>query len=250
MKTVIHSLILTTGLLVSACDKPSTTENPSSHEGVGNVFEELRKTPNFERHAEIFLSSDSWRFERNTYKSEEPKISVKTLGKGHFRFHVECGYIAQDDIYKITMTDGGKSGFAKVLDLVSRKGTRIVTYSDFEVRHGPMNWGRFPDRIEWNWGEKLKKSGVDLFEYREDICSTAESLEINEDGTASALPDYYIRGTADYDRALKQYPEIARSEAERIEALDQLGREQLEMMKDKKKLDEELREHFKSFYGQ
>ncbi len=76
---------------------------------------------------------------------------------------------AKSDLYWLSVLElvyGERRTLAyAVTKLLDRKGTGKIQYFHCQVRHEPMNWGRAPQKIEWNW-EKPLESGDSIEVYK------------------------------------------------------------------------------------
>lgn len=225
MKTTLL-LIVASGFLLAACNKSETSPSSASPGQPENKsadaldeLMELADSPSMMKH---WVYSKTQQYPADAFDLEPPKVTVKRPSKDLFEVHVEYTATAKTDLYLLPVpelvTEEGKTKQYSVTKLLDRKGTKKVRYFECQVRFGPMNWGRHPDKIKWNW-EKPKESGDNMDHYgvggSSFYFSTAEKFKINPEGTASADPKILIRGTLDYLKAVEKHPQLAVDDEQR-----------------------------------
>ena len=238
LSTIASALILS--LLLSSCDKSavgkaspdeSRPEVARTGEATSGDLEELMKLPDSQRMMDLWLNGPQ-QFPTDVFDVEPAKISVKRVSKDLFEVSGLYQATAKTDLYSFSVptlvNEDGKTVSYMVTELLDKKGTKKVRTSTCQVRYGPTNYGRTPEKVMWNW-ENPKKGGDDITSY--DMggppqWATADRLKITADGKASNRPDILIRGTADYQSAVAKHPQLAVSDEQRrkeeSEAFDRL----------------------------
>jgi hypothetical protein len=220
MKTTLL-LIVASGFLLAACDKSATSPSsvssgqPENH-ATGD-FDDLMELADSASMMKAWVYSKTQTFPAEAFDVAPPKITVKRVSKDLFDVRAVYEATAKTDLYSFTVPklvdEGGKTTAYMVTELLDRKGAKKIQHFDCQVRYGPMNRGRTPDKVKWNW-EKPNESGDDMEKYQMGW-ATAETLKINPEGTASSKPDILVRGTPDYLKAAEKHPKIAVSDDQR-----------------------------------
>jgi hypothetical protein len=219
------TLLLASGFLLTACNKPATSQSsdssgqPESH--AADDFEALTNLPDSTSMMKLWVYSKTQNIPAEAFDVEPPKVTVKRSSKDLFEVRAEYVATAKSDLYAlqvpVLVSEDGKTMAYTVTELLDRKGAKKVRVFECQVRYGPMNWGRHPDKIKWNW-EKPKESGDNMEVYGMGgpyRWATAETFKINAEGTASSNPEILIRGTPDYFKALEKHPKLATNDEQR-----------------------------------
>lgn len=246
MKCTPFLFALAIVISMPCCEKTSTESSGTmngSRDSADN-YAELMELPEAEKMMGVWVNNPDL---LDHLEVEPPRILVEKVSDELFKLRVQYVYTASTDIYAKDSRYVPGRGQSSVTELVNRKGDRKVRYFTCDVRHGPMGWGRTPDLVKWNW-EKPIESGDDVDIYKGRVV-TAENYGINSEGTASSISEVLIRGTEDYLKAVAEYPEVAKTEAEIKMETDREFEEEKAKLNDKKKLDDKLRQHFENFYG-
>lgn len=210
-------LLLASGLVLTACKKPAAESSTGSGQPVnqsGGDLAELMKTPDAAKMLESWVYSKRRCFPEESFEIATPKVVVKRVDKDHFEIYAEHNATPKSDLYSVSspLVITGDDGVitCSVIELRDRKGTKKTRYYQCMVRYGPINSGRNPEKIMWNW-ENPKETGDDMAIYEgPSLCwATAEGAKINSEGTASSVPGVFIRDTPDYLKAVEKHPELA-----------------------------------------
>lgn len=212
-------------LLLTSCDKPAAgiaSSDASQTEAAStDDLAELMKLPDSPRMMNLWVYQGSQEIPTDAFEVAPAKVTVKKNSKDLFVVSAVYEATAKTDLYYFcvptVINDDGKLMSYMVTRLLDPKGTKKVRTFRCQVRYGPMNWGRTPQKVMWNW-EKPEKGGDDMKTY--DMggppdWATAESLKINPDGKSSANPEILILGTPDYHKAVEKHPQLAVSSDQR-----------------------------------
>ena len=212
-------LLLASGLLLTSCNKSatgksSTSPNQSENHSPSDL-DDLMKLPNSAKMMEIWIYPKSPIVSGEAFEVSPPKVTAKRVSKELFEVHAETAVTAKSDLYSLPVpkpvSEGGKIMAYTVTELLLQKGAKKLRCFQCQVRYGPINWGRNPEKVQWNW-EKPEQTGDDLKIYEPGGTSewaTAETLKINAEGTASTNREILIRGTPDYFKAVEKHPQLA-----------------------------------------
>jgi len=232
MKNIVHLLPFALFLVsLPACEKADLRQVGQSVSS--DAMEELRKLPDAERQLKSFVNSGADRFPTDVFDMDPPKVEVDRHDGSRFDLRVEHSGTAKASIYstpppEFVEVDGKLVGIT-VVEILVPKGTRKTRKKHVSVIHGPMGWGKEPNRIQWNW-KLVEESGDDMERYDARGprigWATAEQLKINLEETASSLPEVLIKGTPDYLKAVQKHPKLAttgkQSQKEEGERFDRL----------------------------
>lgn len=253
-------LLLASGLALTACKKAvtagSSTGSAQPVSQSGGDLAELKKTPDAAKMLESWVYSKRRCFAEEAFEIAAPKVVVKRADNDRFEVYAEYTATAKSDLYSVPLPslvteDNGATVPYSVIELLERKGTKKVRYFHCLVRHGPMNSGRNPEKIMWNW-EKPEETGDAMQIYEPGgflAWATAEAYKINSEGTASSNPRVLIRGTPHYQKSVVKHPRLAETDADRAKERDQMGDEYMKLLKDKQQLDRELLEQLKKHFA-
>lgn len=239
LSTIASALILS--FLSTSCDKSavgkaspdeSRPEAARIGEATSGDLEELMKLPDSPRMMDLWLNNGPQQFPTDGFDVEPAKISVKRVSKDLFEVSGLYQATAKTDLYSFSVptlvNEDGKTVSYMVTELLDKKGTKKVRTFTCQVRYGPMNYGRTPEKVIWNW-ENPKKGGDDITQYDmggPSRWATADHLKITADGKASTRPDILVRGSADFQTAVAKHPQLAVSDEQRgkeeSEAFDRL----------------------------
>ena len=241
-KTLIASALLLTALVCTPTSCKSKTppsqppENNSSTQSetpdaknaaqparTGNHLEQLMKLPEAKRMMDIWVFNHIGDFPEEVFDLAPPDIVVNKPNKDLFEVTATFSGTIKTDTYRnpvpsVVYDEEKKANKPFIItEKLDSKGTRKQMIQKFQVRYGPMKWGRHPDKVIWNW-EKPQTSDKEIEEYKMGggpyQWRTAEHFKINGEGTASSDPYIAIRGTPDYNAALAKFPSLAKKEAE------------------------------------
>lgn len=228
MKTKLLSQITTAlllSLLLTSCDKPtagktSPDESQTEAAPTGDL-EELMTLPDSSRMMDLWVYNKSQNIPTEAFDVAPTRVTVKKLSKDLFQVSAAYEATAKTDLYSYSVPtlifEDGKTVPYMVTRLLDKKGTKKVRTFNFQVRYGPMNWGREPQKIKWNW-EKPQEGGDDMTSYDmggPSRWASAESLKIGPDGKSSAKPEILILDTPDYAKAVEKHPKLAVSGEQR-----------------------------------
>ena len=212
-------LLLTSGLLLTACNKSATAKSsansgqPEKH--AESDLDELMKLPDSAKMLDLWVYPKTPTLSEGAFELSPPKVSVKRVSKDFFEVCAESVAIAKSDLYALPVpepvSEEGKTMAYMVTERLLRKGDKKVRGFQCQVRYGPMNWGRHPEKVQWNW-EKPAQTGDDLKIYEPGGArewATAENFKINAEGTASSNPEILIRGTPEFLKAVGKHPQLA-----------------------------------------
>jgi N6-adenosine-specific RNA methylase IME4 len=224
MKTKLLLLIAPT-LLLSSCDKSAvgqtSKDDPQATATSTGDLEELMKLPDSSRMMNLWVNHKGQEIPTDAFDVEPPKVTVKKLSKDLFEVSAIYEATAKTDLYSFpvpTLIDeNGKIMSYMVTRLLDRKGTKKIRTFQCQVRYGPKNWGRNPQKVMWNW-EKPMEGGDKMEIYKmggSREWATAETLNINPDGKSSSNPEILILDTPDYLKAVEKHPKLAVSAEQR-----------------------------------
>ncbi len=235
MKTTLF-LLFTSAWLLTACNKSGsgTSSSDSGQAGshTGSDLDELMKLPDAEKKMDLWVYSKTQTISDEAFEIASPQVVVKRINKDLFEVRAVYSATATSDLYSAHIPEPvsaeGKAMSYTVTELLARKGTKKARFFQCQVRYGPMNWGREPEKVQWNW-ENPKESGDDMKIYElggPRGWATAEAFGINAEGTASTNPEILIRGTPDYLKTVEKHPQLAtiggqrqQEEAERFDRI-------------------------------
>jgi len=200
----------------------SEAKDPAQPARPGNHLEEIMKLPEAKRKMDIWVFDHIGDFPEEVFDLVPPEIVVNKPNKDLFEVTATFSGTIKTDTYRnpvpsVVYDEEKKTNKPFIItEKLDSKGTRKQMIQKFQVRYGPMNWGRHPDKVIWNW-EKPQTSDKEIEEYKMGgpyQWATAERFKINGDGTASSDPYIAIRGTPGYTAALARFPSLAKEEAE------------------------------------
>jgi hypothetical protein len=180
------------------------------------------KLPEAKRMMDIWVFNHIGDFPEEVFDLATPDIFVNKPNKDLFEVVATFSGTIKTDTYRnpvpsVVYDEEKKANKPFIItEKLDSKGTRKQMIRKFQVRYGPMKWGRHPDKVIWNW-EKPQTSDKEIEEYKMGgpyQWATAERFKINGDGTASSDPYIAIRGTPGYTAALARFPGLAKEEAE------------------------------------
>ena len=218
MKSTLF-LLLASGLLLTACNKSGTGKSSTSSGQEENHsasdLDELMKLPDSAKMLDLWAYPKTPTLSGEAFEVSSPKVSAKRVSKDLFEVRAETAVTAKSDLYSLSVPlpvlEGGKTMAYTVTERLLRKSEKKLRCFQCQVRYGPMNWGRNPEKVQWNW-EKPEQTGDDLKIYEPGGASewaSAETLKINAEGTASSNPEILIRGTPDFLKAVEKHPKLA-----------------------------------------
>jgi hypothetical protein len=201
----------------------SEAKDPAQTARPGNALEELMKLPDAKKMFDLWVFNHIGDFPEEVFDLATPEIFVNKPNRDLFEVTATFSGTIKTDTYRnpvpsVVYDEEKKANKPFIItEKLDSKGTRKQMIQKFQVRYGPMKWGRHPDKVIWNW-EKPQTSDKEIEEYKMGggpyQWRTAEHFKINAEGTASSDPYIVIRGTPDYDAALARFPNLAKKEAE------------------------------------
>jgi hypothetical protein len=201
----------------------SGSRNPAPTARATNQLGELMKLPDARKEMDNWVFRHIADFPEEVFDLAPPEIVVSKPNNDLFEVTATFSGTIKTDTYRnpvpsVVYNDEKQANKPFIItEKLDSKGSKRQLIQKFQVRYGPMKWGRQPDKVIWNWGENASLNSKEVEPYNSSgpyQWRTAEHFKINCEGTASSDPYIAIRGTPGYTAALARFPSLAKEEAE------------------------------------
>lgn len=202
--------------IAGACKKTDTNNNGTSVSEDAMV--DFRLLPDAEKRLERFVSGNADPFPADVFDIKPPKVEVVKVGKDRFDLRVEHSGTARTAIYSTPPAEvvelEGRTVGVTIVELIVAKGSTKTRRKQVSVVRGNAGAGGDPAKSSWQW-KAPEESGDDMQGYDARGprigWATAEQLQINPEGTSSQRAEVLIKGTPDYEKAVKENPKLQQS---------------------------------------